>query len=274
MKATFDVDMDAKCPTCSRKGTVNGGPCIRCAAKAVRALVRAKVDGVVSVPAGSAATAWLNAFLATSDDEARPALYRTLSVELFAAGVQFVATDGTMLFRTWVAAEGAPMPILAEDPDARVVVMDRDRFAVGFIRTMLAAAKDNERERLTMQIETAPTPADGALLGESLHAKVLTLRAFGQQLHCTLYEGEFPNWRRLEFGILPVEQVDGMKLATRIFGAVGKLRGLSAGVDCDFHGAERQIEIHGVGATAEVRGLLMPMRREKAVGAVITEGDA
>lgn len=224
----------------------------------------------VAVNAGAAARAWLNAFLATSDDDTRPALYRTLSVEFFESGAQFISCDGCMLFRTWVAVDGAPMPLAEEAPFASVVVMDRERFAVGFIRTMLAASKDNELERLTLSIEPAPERADGDMLGDEFSSEVLTLRAFGQRLNCTLYESAYPDWRRLQFGLSPAELVDGMKLSVRMFAAVGKLRGM-LGIECDFGGAERAIEIHGVGDRAEVRGLLMPMRREKESAAVINE---
>lgn len=209
--------------------------------------------------------AWLNAFLATSDDEARPALYRTLAVECFPTGVQFVGCDGTMLFRTWCAAKAhleAPMPLLEEAPDRTVVVMDVERFAVGFVRTLRATAghDDNQFAPVELTIEPAPV-GDAPMLGEGFAAEVLVLRAFGQRLSCRLYEGEFPDWRSSAFGLHPSEQVDGMRLSVRLFAAVGKLKGM-LGVDCTFRGADRAIEIHGVGADAEVRGLLMPMRRD------------
>lgn len=227
---------------------------------------------LISVNAGAAAIAWLNAFLAASEDEDRVQLYRTLSVEIFDAGVQFIGCDGTMLFRTWVAAEGAPMPLLEESPNVSVVVMDREKFALGFVRTMLAVARDQETARLDMDVEAAPDDEVQDTLGSALDAKVLTLRAFGQQLHCRLYDGKFPDWRRLQFGMLPAERVDGMKLAVRLFAAVGKLRGVGS-VECEFQGADRAIVIHGHGDRSEVRGVLMPMRREESkVGVVITGG--
>lgn len=263
-KTTFHITQDP-CPACGKAESFEGGLCLACITKRIAGAHSDDAgDGPgLRVNAGRAATAWLNAFLATSNDEDRGVLYRTLSVELFDAGVQFVGCDGQMLFRTWVACEGAPMPLLEEVPDRAVVVMDREKFALGFMRTMLAASREQESAALTIHLEPAPVATDAPTLGEAFNAEVLTLRAFGQRLQCALYESDYVNWRRLQFGVTPAERVDGMRLAVRMFGAVGKLRGVGA-VDCEFHGTDRQIAIHGVGVEAEVRGLLMPMRREAA----------
>lgn len=215
----------------------------------------------ISVNAGRGATAWLNAFLASGQDDSRTALNRTLCVEFFENGVHFVGCDGTILLRTWVPStehDDAPFPGIDEIPDETVVVMDPDKFAVGFVRALLAASKDAEFSPMSIAVEPAPT--DEPALGESLAADMLTLHAFGQRLHCRLYDGAYPDWRRLQFGIATAELVDGMTLAPRMFATVGKLRDVSR-VDCGFSGDARQITITATGAT-EVRGLLMPMRRE------------
>lgn len=261
---TIHITQDP-CPACGKAESVAGGMCMACITKRLEGAAVAEAgDGPgLRVNAGRAAMAWLNAFLATSHDEDRGVLYRTLSVELFSTGVQFVGCDGMMLFRTWVACDGAPMPLLEEVPERAVVVMDRERFAIGFMRTMLAASREQATEALTLHIEHAPVSTEAPTLGEAFNAEVLTLRAFGQRLQCALYETDYVDWRRLQFGMNAAERVEGMRLAVRMFGAVGKLRGLT-GVDCTFHGADRQIEIHGMGVEAEVRGLLMPMRREAA----------
>jgi hypothetical protein len=61
----------------------------------------------LTADAGIATVAWLNAFLATSQDDSRPVLYRTLSVEFYPTGAQFIATDGTVMFRAWAPAANA-----------------------------------------------------------------------------------------------------------------------------------------------------------------------
>jgi len=213
-----------------------------------------------------AATAWLNAFLATGQDDARPALYRALSVEFFPNGVQFIATDGTILLRTWAGHQDAETsvewPDIDEAPDATVVVMDHDKFAIGFIRAALAAAGDMDVMPLTLAIEPAETP--DTPLGEAFAPNVLSLTAFGQRLNCRLYESPFPDWRRLQLGLDPAERVSGMTIAPRMFATLGKIRD-AIKIDCEFSGQHRQIDVvaHGIGYVV-ARGLVMPMRREDA----------
>lgn len=209
---------------------------------------------------------WLNAFVATSQDESRPALFRTLSVEVFPQGVQLIGCDGTILLRSWVPAntEGeVPMPLLEEAPERAVVVMDVEKFALGFVRTLTSMAGQDANRAAWVELSVEPAaPPEEPGLGDLLASEVLVLKAFGQRLSCRLFEGPFPDWRALRFGLDAAERVEGMRLAVRLFGCVGKLKGI-LGVDCEFHGAERQIVLHGVGAAAEVRGLLMPMRRDQ-----------
>lgn len=224
------------------------------------------------INARNASRAWLNAFLASGDDDARPALYRTLSVEFFTLGVQFVGCDGTMLFRTWVPEDGlADMPLVEEAPDRAVVVMDVQKFAKAFMTTLGAAmsGEGHDFDEITLTVE--PVEAEEPTLSEELRPLRLTLRALGQELHCALFDGPYPNWRQLQFGMDRAELVDGMTLATRLFATVGKLKGVSA-VACDFLGAKRQIVFHATGE-GEVRGLLMPMRRLKNSGAPTTAND-
>lgn len=209
------------------------------------------------------ATAWLNAAIASSQSDSRPQLYRTLLVEFFPRGVQFVGCDGTMLFRTWAPYSDigdlpSPHPGPDEDPDDSVVVSDVDKFALGFMRTLLSAAEDHQELTISVQpVEKDEEPP----LGDELTEYTLNFSALGQHLACPLYEGQYPNWRALEFGLDPAELVDGMTLGTKLFASVGKLRGVS-GLDCAFRGAERAVEIRsGEWSTASLRGFLMPMRR-------------
>jgi hypothetical protein len=220
--------------------------------------------GPRTVSARIAATAWLNAAIASSQDPNRPALFRTLAVEFYSTGVQLVGCDGTMLFRTWapytdIGDLPAVQPHWFQQPDDQVVVLDDQKFALGFMRTLLSAGCDDLTE-LTLSIERADREEEPPL-GEELSQYVLTLQALGQQLSCKLYDGEFPDWRRLKFGLDPAELVDGMALATRVFQAVGKLKG-TIGFDCTFRGDERAVEISSYpGSVPSLQGLLMPMRR-------------
>lgn len=225
---------------------------------------RATVAATLS--ARVAATAWLNAFLATSQEDSRPTLYRSLSIEFFSRGVQFIATDGTILLRTWAPLlDGidTTWPEIDEAPDASVVVMDHDKFAIGFIKAALAAAGDLEMLPLMLSLESADF-AEAPALGEVLAPDVLRLSAFGQRLDCKLYESPYPDWRALQFGIDESERVNGLTIAPRMFATIGKLRDAYK-IDTDFRGADKAIDItaHGSGIVV-ARGLVMPMRREDA----------
>lgn len=215
----------------------------------------------ITVSAYRAAMAWMNASLASGTNPDRTNLYRTLSLEFFPQGVQFVGCDGTILFRTWApSTDDALMPDTDDLPHRSIVVVDMDKFALAFMRTLLAVTKEKEWEPLI--IATEPAPFTETPLGEEFASEMLTLSCLGQQLHCKLYEAEFPEWRLLQFGVDDRERVEGMKIALRLFSTVGKLKGVWA-VDIDFHGSNRQIGVHAFGES-EMRGILMPMRRDEA----------
>jgi hypothetical protein len=218
------------------------------------------------VRAGEGAQAWLNASIASGQDDSRPPLYRTLSVEFFRRGIQFVGCDGTVLFRTWAPYSDigdlpAPHPEYDETPEDSVVVSDVDKFALGFMKTLLSALDDVPWE-LSISVEEREDEKEPAL-GNALRGHVLVLHALGQRLTCKLYDGPFPDWRRLQFGLDKAELVDGLTVSPRIFSAAGKLKGV-VGVDCSFHGDGKAIEIRTTEPSASVRGLLMPMRRTRS----------
>lgn len=216
------------------------------------------------VLAGDGAQAWLNAAIACSQDDTRRPLYRTLSIEFFRRGIQFIGCDGTMLFRTWapysdVGDFDAPHPESDQLPEDSVVVADLDKFALGFMKTLLSALGEIPVE-LTISVEPL-RDEDAPPLGNELEKHVLVLSALGQRLTCQLFEGPYVDWRRLQFGLNKAEVVDGMKLAVRLFAAVGKVKGVQ-GLECSFHGDERAIEVRTTDpAEASFRGMLMPMRR-------------
>lgn len=221
----------------------------------------------ITVNASVAAQCWINAFHATGQDVERWALYRTMSVEIYRTGLQFIATSGSVLFRTWVPtidSDGKAYDWPEQDarPESAVVVMDGNHFALSFIKALLSASRQFEVAELSLSVEEAPEQGDDEEppLGATFSKDVLTLRAFGQQLHCKLFEDKYPNWRALDFGIDQAERVDGMTIATAMFSTVGKLKGVGA-VDCTFTGGEKQIVL--TGADGRFRGVLMPMRRKE-----------
>jgi hypothetical protein len=215
--------------------------------------------------AADAAQAWVNAAIACSQEESRVSLYRTLSVEFFRAGVQFVGCDGTMLFRTWAPfRDNGDLPANMPDWDATpldsVVVMDSEKFALGFMKTLASACSGEIPVPLEVSIEPFETEEEPAL-GEEVKAYVLTLHALGQRMSLRLYDGQYPDWRNLKLGVDMAERVEGMTISARLFKAVGQLKGVN-GIDLTFQGEDRAIRFRG-GPEDDpiVTGVLMPMRR-------------
>jgi hypothetical protein len=213
------------------------------------------------LPARAAALAWLNCFLATSQDDERGVLYRTISIEFYRGGLQFVCCDGTALFRSWVPVESeTEWPLTSEKPITSIIAMDPDGFGIGFMRTLLRVTSEEGHEFEQLHITTKDADDSGApALGRPFLTTRVVLLACGQRLDLRLMDATYPNWRGLQLGVDMSERVDGMKLAPRILGQLGKLKDVTA-VSLDFHGEERRVDFIARGGT-EVRGMIMPMRR-------------
>lgn len=222
-----------------------------------------EVETELSLNAHALAVAWLNVYLAASQDEDRRALYRNLSLEFFDEGLQIIATDGTMLFRSWVPAEEeCPWPGIDEEPNKSVVVMDSEGFGVGFMRTLMKVSGDDGHSEDLVIVTVAPHDEGATIpLGEQFMSERITLRASGQRIDLRLYEEKYPNWRGVQFGLKGIERVDGLTIAPRIFSTIGKLKLVSA-IDLDFFGAKKGVAFIARGMT-EVRGIVMPMERPK-----------
>lgn len=217
-------------------------------------------DVLMTVPARQTAFAWLNAFLATSSDETRPALFKTLSLEFFDNGIQFIGCDGTVLFRSWSSTEGDGWPDISEAPRRSIVVMDPEGFGLGFVKLLLHVTNDKERAYEQLTMNTAPNDESATLaLGQEFMTERLILRACGQRLDLMLFDGPYPDWRRVRLGVEAVERVDSLTVSTRNLGLIGRLKAVDA-VDMEFYGDKKHIAFTAKGES-EVRGLLMPMMR-------------
>lgn len=229
--------------------------------------VEEKLDVLCTVRARDAAMAWLNVFLATGSDEERPLLNRTLCIEWSERGVQFIATDGTIMFRSWVpSVPSEDEPIQSEWPEndeaylRSIVVMDTDCFGIGFMRTLLRVTGEDGHEYEPLTLSTSPHDDEANLaLGSAFMSERLTLRACGQRIDLRLYDDKYPDWRRVQLGADDVQRIEGLTLAPRLLGLVGKVKGATA-VDCDFSGDTRAVMLNVRGEN-RLKGLLMPMRR-------------
>lgn len=232
----------------------------------IQAALDARHDTVErKVFAHDGALAWLNAAVACGQNKERPVLFRTVRIEFFKSGVQFIGCDGTMLFRTWAPYSDigdlpAPMPEPEKDPVDAVTVKDSDQFALSFMKTLLGATAGENARILELVFSIDRVDAEQPALGAEVAKYALTLTALGQRLSCELYDGQFPAWRALQLGLKSDEVVEGMTLAPKMFKAVGKLRGV-VGVDCTFLGEKKAIEVRAVHGSVPFAGLLMPMHR-------------
>lgn len=223
---------------------------------------------IATVRAADMALAWLNAFIASGDDENHPVLNRTLCIEAFDAGLQLIGCNGSALFRTWVRkteenADGisTDWPDVNEQPVRSFVVMDPDAFGVTFMRALLAATNEDGRslEELHLAVEQQDEGATLAL-GAAFTSERVVLRSCGQRLDLRLYEAPYPNWRKAEMGVDESERVDGLTIGHTMFKLIGRLKGITA-LDVEFTGENTRIGFRAWGS-AYVRGLVMPMRRE------------
>jgi hypothetical protein len=223
-----------------------------------------QVIAKVQVPAGLASVAWVNAYLATGQEKERTPLYRKLSLEVFPGGIQLIGCNGQALFRTWVPqADGdwdSEWPDNDVAPEQSIVISDEDGFGLAFIKTVLAATKDDAHINEKLMLEIAPADeGEEPSLGEALAKQRLILHACGQRLELQVFDVKFPHWRKLQLGIDASERIERLAIGTKVFGLLGKLKGVPT-VDLDFHGEEKAVVFMGNGA-AMVRGLLMPCRR-------------
>ena len=223
----------------------------------VQSVVRARV----------AALAWLNVFTAAASGESNPALTQTLSLEWHDAGVHLIGCDGTALFRSWVPAipddggDPAEWPQLSEVPNRSIVIMDPDGFGKSFMSALLRVTNDEDHQFEELTITTSATDDDATIaLGAEFMTERVTLRECGQRIDLKLYQGPYPDWRGARFGIDQAERVEGLTIAPRLMALVGKLKGAHA-VDMEFYGDKKHVAFTARG-DVEVRGLLMPMRRQ------------
>jgi hypothetical protein len=219
----------------------------------------------ITVDAHAASIAWQNAALSMGDAKEKPILFKNISLEFYEGrGIQFIATDGTILLRTWVPAhDSRKLDWPVRRPDRSVVVMDRDGFALGFMKTLQRAAKEDTYEPLVVAIEAKDEDGQQPLSKE-FAPYVLRLTACGQQLTLPLMQEEYPDWRQLNLGIAPDERIEGLTIAPRMFATLGKIKTASK-IDVQFLGEQKQIAVRAFdGAMPVVEGILMPMQRVEA----------
>lgn len=207
------------------------------------------------------ARGWLSVAVASSNDEARPALHRTVSIELFPAGIRLVATDSYVLLRAWIPCWGwddAPEPDIDDAPILSAVAMDPHWRGKGLLAHLYKLAEDAPRMEVELHLGVVEEEdPDTPTLSPVLDAQWIVLEhPDTERVKMRAYEGDYPNWRPTHFGF-ERQTTDGIALGSEVGGRVFQVAKLQASpVVCYFGGQDKAIAVV-IGAC---NGLLMPVR--------------
>jgi hypothetical protein len=160
----------------------------------------------ITLHARTFAAAWMNVWSATSDDEERPALFRTVMVEDLGdpVGVRLWATDSYILFRA--AVHTMAEYVIEEDvqADAVYVVMDPDARAMALMKYVWKDATEKRKPDATITLTLGKSTSGPApTLTPDLERDALVLTYEGERLTLDQYEGPPPEWRPIVDGHKP-----------------------------------------------------------------------
>lgn len=208
---------------------------------------------------------WLSVALAKSGDDARPILTGML-IEVYPLGVQLVATDSYMLFRSWVPTlgEDTPAPALDEAPTSVVIALDHYGRAEGLMRHLLKLTSGKDALPVEILVSVGPDPREQAeesfpgteasfLIFDLPGSEILTLR---------LHEGEYPEWRGLVAGFKSVKTEEIAFMPDVVVARLGKLGKLhpEKALSWRFGGPEKAAAVELQFAYPSLSGLVMPTR--------------
>lgn len=210
------------------------------------------------------AKGWLSVAVASGDDKFRPALHRSICIELHAHGIRLVATDSYILLRAWVPDgehADAPEPDLDEPPITTAVAIDEHRRAKGLLEHLLKLGEEEAEEvRVTLGNLAVGAKRQPNLAG--MDVRWVAIEHPGhERVELATYEGSFPNWRRLAFGFVP-ELTPAVALSNYVVAKLAKLTKLWAAnaLRVHFGGTNRMARIEVADAYPAVEGGAMPTR--------------
>lgn len=170
---------------------------------------------MITLSARCLARAWCAVQLASSNDENRPALFRTVHVEVHDIGVRLISTDGYWLAHCWVpawdelatispdqgpAGEGTEAAELDEVPNMIATVIDADHRVRDMMRYLIRAtgAKGALDQPVTVdfdgRIEHDDTPT---LLPEWAERAVVFNLTTGERVVAENFDAEWVSWRTM-----------------------------------------------------------------------------
>lgn len=219
-------------------------------------------DFRVELPARLFATAWLNAWQATGQDDELPVLYRTVMVDALPDGVRLWATNRFVLFRSSLDTEGEP--IGDDEVGPTLIAMDPDGRAKALMAYVMKDATVKDKPDATVEIYAARSESGGDTLTPELQRGALVIEYGAERLALDLFESEAPDWRgigkkggkatdRVSLGEVTLKPLAGLRCAA----------GSPAPVEFSLNGAQGAIDIRA-SVVPELLGVVMPVRPEAA----------
>ena len=172
----------------------------------------------ITLPAEHVIPAWRNAFIATSDDDERSVLYRTVLCEWHPDGLRFVSTDTFVLVASFASTDREAARIQAPDhdeaPTGSVVAIAADKLMTDFLKHRASEVKAHHKAGLpadpvsvSFSVGTIDDPDTGQQrldIGAQQH---LIVSSDNERIALPIHDGEFPAWRTLLAGYKPSPRV-------------------------------------------------------------------
>lgn len=220
----------------------------------------------VSVSGRRFSRAWLAVSAAASDDDEAFALYRRVLVEVFADGVQLVATDGFWLARAWVPFdELTPAPEFDELPSGPAgmsfVAADTDLRLREMMRFVAKATKKNDDDHPDIPVVlhgTVDYDEDRPTLDPTLAAPLVVASIPGERLELRQSEVEFPTWRKLWSDV--VKGRESIVFSPRIISKMAAAVNAAGCTAMRFEFQERAVRWSADQIGLDLAGLVMPLR--------------
>lgn len=171
------------------------------------------------------ATSWLSAFAASSNDDERPLLYRSVAVEVHEHGVRFTSTDSYVLSTVWapLVDKNSDEPDPGVAPVERLLIADPDKRCaqfMGYVRKLAVAAKKDDSPfpmpEVTAEVHKARPDSQLQLFAEDRREFQFILNGGDEAVTLPVLNYDFPEWRRIlhpsgdpvEFGSVGDQQQD------------------------------------------------------------------
>lgn len=221
------------------------------------------------------ARGWLSVSLAAATDDERPALFRTVYLELYPEGLRLTSTDGYLLLSTFVpnVATGFAdeTPELDEAPVHAAVAIDdhgRARNLLGHLLGLATAAAKNDQEIPEIRVSLGVVEADRTdrPTFDGFEVPWIVLEhPDHERLKLRTYEGSFPTYRSILTAHTP-KRTGAVAFAPEMLTRLGKLGKYHPGDSPVFElcGARKPARITiGGGSSPLVAGAVATVRDQR-----------